>query len=129
MEFTKEQLIEKAKENVEFFRERLELLPQSQPMALSLRLAEITLASLEAEPVAWRYRTTDINGNPRPGWSFSEEASLMGLYQPLYTAPPVPVVPDEMYWQDAPAEGSTRAAAYATGWNACRAAMLKGNVQ
>ncbi|EAV1591024.1 restriction alleviation protein, Lar family [Salmonella enterica] len=126
MEFTKEQLIEKAKENVEFFRERLELLPQSQPMALSLRLAEITLASLEAEPVAWRYRTTDINGNPRPGWSFSEEASLMGLYQPLYTAPPVPVVPDEMYWQDAPVEGSTRAAAYATGWNACRAAMLQG---
>lgn len=44
---------------------------------------------------------------------------------PLYIIPPVPVVPDEMYWQDAPVEGSTRAAAYATGWNACRAAMLK----
>ncbi|HBM7344532.1 TPA: DUF551 domain-containing protein [Klebsiella oxytoca] len=29
-----------------------------------------------------------------------------------------------MYWQDAPVDGSTRAAAYATGWNACRAAML-----
>ena len=44
----------------------------------------------------------------------------------LYTAPPAPVaVPDEMYWQDAPVEGSARAAAYATGWNACRAAMLK----
>lgn len=39
-------------------------------------------------------------------------------------AQPVPVVPDEMYWQDAPVDGSTRAAAYATGWNACRAAML-----
>ncbi|EPM0756340.1 DUF551 domain-containing protein [Klebsiella pneumoniae] len=39
-------------------------------------------------------------------------------------ARPVPVVPDEMYWQDAPVDGSTRAAAYATGWNACRAAML-----
>lgn len=45
-----------------------------------------------AEPVAWRYRTTDINGNPNPRWSFSEEASLMGLYQPLYTTPqPAPV--------------------------------------
>lgn len=43
---------------------------------------------------------------------------------PLYSAPPAPVVPDEMYWQDAPVEGSTRAAAYATGCNACRAAML-----
>ena len=48
--FTKEPLIAKAKENVEFFRERLELLSQSQLVALSLRLAEITLASLEAEP-------------------------------------------------------------------------------
>ncbi|MCT6473975.1 DUF551 domain-containing protein [Escherichia coli] len=42
----------------------------------------------------------------------------------VYAAPPVPVVPEEMYWQDAPVEGSSKAAAYATGWNACRAAML-----
>ncbi|EKA9671681.1 hypothetical protein OM326_004967, partial [Escherichia coli] len=47
---------------------------------------------------------------------------------PLYyhAALPAPVVPDEMYWQDAPVEGSSKAAAYATGWNACRAAMLHG---
>lgn len=38
---------------------------------------------------------------------------------------PASVVPEEIYWQDAPVEGSTRAAAYATGWNACRAAMLQ----
>ncbi|EDC3150255.1 hypothetical protein KGN64_003344 [Salmonella enterica] len=50
---TKEQLIEKAKENVVFFRERLDLLPQSQPMALSLRLAEVALAVLTAEIEAW----------------------------------------------------------------------------
>ncbi|WP_392449579.1 hypothetical protein [Edwardsiella piscicida] len=55
-------------------------------------LARIALASLEAEPVAWRYRTTDINGNPKPRWSFSEDASLRGLYQPLYTAQPAPVL-------------------------------------
>ncbi len=42
----------------------------------------------------------------------------------LYAAPPAQVVPDEMYWQDAPVEGSSKAAAYATGWNACREAML-----
>ncbi|WP_229764295.1 hypothetical protein [Enterobacter cloacae] len=60
----------------------------------SLRIA---LASLEAEPVAWRYRTTDIKGNPNPGWSFSEEASLLGLYQPVFSAPPAPVsVPDDI---------------------------------
>ncbi|EOT4579456.1 DUF551 domain-containing protein [Escherichia coli] len=44
----------------------------------------------------------------------------------IYAAPPAPVVPEEMYWQDAPVEGSIKAAAYATGWNACRAAMLQG---
>lgn len=54
--FTKEQLIEKAKENLEFFRERLDLMPQSQHVALSLHLAEITLASLEAGPVVTFYR-------------------------------------------------------------------------
>ena len=54
----------------------------------------VRAANREAQPVAWRYRTTDINGNPNPRWSFSEEASLMGLYQPLYTAPPAPAVPD-----------------------------------
>lgn len=62
-----------------------------------MELALIALASLEAEPVAWRYRTTDIKGNPNPNWSFSEEASLLRLYQPLYSAPPAPVsVPDEL---------------------------------
>lgn len=39
---------------------------------------------LTAPPVAWRYRTTDINGVPKPNWSYSEEDSLLGLYQPLY---------------------------------------------
>lgn len=53
MTFTQEQLIEKAKENVEFFRDRLDLLPQSQAMALALRLAEITLAALTAPVVGW----------------------------------------------------------------------------
>ncbi|HFT5321885.1 TPA: hypothetical protein ACGSYF_000555 [Escherichia coli] len=32
-----------------------------------------------------------------------------------------------MYWQDAPVEGSSKAAAYATGWNDCREAMLQGS--
>jgi len=61
-----------------------------------LELARIALASLEAEPVAWRYRTTDINGNHNTNWSFSEEESLLGLYQPLYAAPPAPEVPDDI---------------------------------
>ncbi|MDM3127286.1 hypothetical protein [Citrobacter sp. CK204] len=60
-------------------------------IADAVKAIDELLAGRKAEPVAWRYRTTDINGNPNPRWSFSEEASLMGLYQPLYTAPPAPV--------------------------------------
>ncbi|ASM07613.1 hypothetical protein [Serratia marcescens] len=52
-----------------------------------------------SKPVAWRYRTTDIKGNPNPHWSFSEEASLLGLYQPLYTAPPAPANAQAVAWE------------------------------
>lgn len=91
----------------------------------TLAALRIALASLEAdgdsEPVAF------ING----AWTlvYYRPPKELGLKigDKLYTATPAPVsVPDEMYWQNAPVEGSTRAAAYATGWNACRAAMLQG---
>lgn len=87
--------------------------------------------SVDSEPVAWRYRTTDINGKPNPHWSFSEEASLLGLYQPLYAHPaqPAPVVPEKC-----PAEIRDLMASHSDAlfndddaqeiWNACRAAML-----
>lgn len=89
-------------------------------------------ANREAQPVAWRYRTTDINGNTNPNWSFSEEASLLGLYQPLYTAPPAPAVPEAISTRQAiikmeshePCDSTN--VAYKLGWNACRAAMLGG---
>ncbi|MGW9066954.1 hypothetical protein ACWGPO_22955 [Achromobacter animicus] len=37
----------------------------------------------EAQPVAWRYH---VEGDPVK-WYFSDTASLLGLYQPLYAAP------------------------------------------
>lgn len=93
--FTKEQLIEEAKEKVDFFRGRLELIPQSQRIALSLHLAEITLASLEAEPVAW----TDADElrdakNGGSGYLFSIGGDANKFADPrrklvLYTYPPV----------------------------------------
>ncbi|HEY4467286.1 MAG TPA: hypothetical protein VGN53_05780 [Klebsiella sp.] len=52
-------------------------------------LQERRKAEKDSEPVAWRYRTTDIKGNANPHWSFSEEASELGLYQPLYAHPPI----------------------------------------
>ncbi|HFK8477461.1 TPA: hypothetical protein ACG0O1_002419 [Escherichia coli] len=90
------------------------------------RVYEIALASLEAEPVAWLHSG---NGLSIPSITGSKNVAdgwlSRGRYvQPLYIAQPVPAVPEEMYWPGAPVEGSSKAAAYATGWNACRAAML-----
>ncbi|HDC4367497.1 TPA: hypothetical protein O8L32_000535 [Enterobacter cloacae] len=97
--FTKEQLLARAREKVkslEFAVTQTAFADSRAELEEELELARIALASLEAEPVGWRYRTTDINGNPNPGRSFSEEASLLGLYQPVFSAPPAPVsVPDE----------------------------------
>ncbi|HAI3551652.1 TPA: hypothetical protein RVP80_004285, partial [Escherichia coli] len=86
------------------------------------RAYEIALASLEAEPVA----SCIIEDGSMCVDGFGEYVghSLPDGTHQLYTVPPAPVVPEEMYWQDAPVEGSSKAAAYATGWNACRAAML-----
>lgn len=63
---------------------------------LELAAFKMALAAMDSEPVAWRYRTTDLNGNPNPGWSFSETEDLLGLYHPLYRhAQPAPVTERE----------------------------------
>ncbi|HDS0560844.1 TPA: DUF551 domain-containing protein [Escherichia coli] len=89
--------------------------------SLLANVFRIALASLEAEPVAWM--RDDADGRE---YNARNEFSGGGGGIPLYATPQVQVVPEEMYWQDAPVEGSSKAAAYATGWNACRAAMLHG---
>lgn len=91
------------------------------PPEVVRELARIALASLAAEPVAWM--RDDADGRE---YNARNEFSGGGGGIPLYATPQVQVVPEEMYWQDAPVEGSSKAAAYATGWNACRAAMLHG---
>ncbi|MCZ9179097.1 DUF551 domain-containing protein, partial [Escherichia albertii] len=51
-EFTKEQLIEQAKKNIEVLRVAVERVPGAYDAAvIHLKLAEITLASLEAKPI------------------------------------------------------------------------------
>ena len=90
-------------------------------------LARIALASLEAEPIGFRCRRNDNLGD----WSYvyhrepDDFERKHFVIEGIYAAPPAPVVPEEMYWQDAPVEGSSKAAAYATGWNDCREAMLQ----
>ncbi|TFR40177.1 DUF551 domain-containing protein [Escherichia coli] len=88
--------------------------------SLLANVFRIALASLEAEPVAWM--RDDADGRE---YNARNEFSGGGGGIPLYATPQVQVVPEEMYWQDAPVEGSSKAAAYATGWNDCREAMLQ----
>ncbi|WP_431647608.1 DUF551 domain-containing protein [Enterobacter hormaechei] len=65
-----------------------------------LELARIALASLEADPVAWRYR--HHNGLATSNWRFvdsEDECNMAPNYQrqALYAAPPAPVaVPDNV---------------------------------
>lgn len=140
--FTKEQLIEQAKKNIEVLRGAVEKIPGASDAAvIHLKLAEITLASLEAEPVAYVdpfafnnfsvYRAGETD-NKRMGREWMWANPDAGLI-PVYTAPPAPVsVPDEMTMQKALSaidrlswQECTRDA-YMHGWNACRAAMLQG---
>ena len=99
------------------------------------RAYEIALASLEAEPVVymWDSERKDIDA---PGYYRTEhlvfaESSVKqwgGRVVPLYTAPPVPVVPGEI--ADDLMEKLPKSDAWANGfcggWNSCRAVMLHG---
>lgn len=93
-------------------------------------LARMALAAMDSEPVVWVMLEdlTDKDIVSTPAYPDINDAMEMthGELEPLYRHAQQPVVPEVMYWQDAPVDGSTRAAAYATGWNACRAAMLNG---
>ncbi|HFN7937115.1 TPA: hypothetical protein ACHG5D_003610 [Escherichia coli] len=111
----------------------------TSPYSENLReLARIALASLDAEPVAWKVTFTQIDReyNTFTGM-YSDKAEVerwVRLHQvgdfraeitPLYAAPPAMVVPDEMDLLTCHLDGVTET--YADGWNACRAAMLKGD--
>ncbi|EJQ0323720.1 DUF551 domain-containing protein [Escherichia coli] len=90
-----------------------------------MELARIALASLEAEPVAKiiAHYPLGVDVGKQKFVQAIRELPDFGGY--LFAAPPAPIVPEDMYWQDAPVEGSSKAAAYATGWNDCREAMLQ----
>lgn len=92
-EFTKEQLIEQAKKNIEVLRGAVEKIPGASDAAvIHLKLAEITLASLEAEAVGYMNRFTGrvFTLEEQPGADTDVQ-----VYMPVYTAPQAPVsVPD-----------------------------------
>ncbi len=108
-EFTKEQLIEQAKKNIEVLRGAVERVPGASDAAvIHLKLAEITLASLEAEPVLYQSctRPTWNSGVPWTEWKersrecyeddlrFTDTPDHAGwIYKcrKLYTNPPAPI--------------------------------------
>lgn len=93
---------------------------QYEMFGRAITATDMLLAGMDSEPVAVDEIAEQAGVDPAIA-----DAYMQGYHdsEARKTAPVA--VPDEMYWQDAPVEGSTRAAAYATGWNACRAAMLK----
>ncbi|EMF9614848.1 DUF551 domain-containing protein [Escherichia coli] len=108
-EFTKEQLIEQAKKNIEVLRVAVGRVPGAYDAAvIHLKLAEITLASLEAEPVLYQSctRPTWNSGVPWTEWKersrecyeddlrFTDTPDHAGwIYKcrKLYTTPPAPI--------------------------------------
>lgn len=108
-EFTKEQLIEQAKKNIKVLRVAVERVPGAYDAAvIHLKLAEITLASLEAEPVLYQSctRPTWNSGVPWTEWKersregyeddlrFTDTPDHAGwIYKcrKLYTTPPAPI--------------------------------------
>lgn len=102
-EFTKEQLIEQAKKNIEVLRVAVERVPGAYDAAvIHLKLAEITLASLEAEPIGEVSEkrhglvmdgTVDLGGKSTYRIIKGEKAMmLLPLGTKFYTAPPAPVI-------------------------------------
>ncbi|HHD8983718.1 TPA: DUF551 domain-containing protein [Escherichia coli] len=95
-EFTKEQLIEQAKKNIEVLRVAVGRVPGAYDAAvIHLKLAEITLASLEAEPVAKiiAHYPLGIDVGKQKFVQAIGELPDFGGY--LFAAPPAPIVPEE----------------------------------
>ncbi|WP_203452965.1 hypothetical protein [Enterobacter hormaechei] len=101
----------------------------NEDAALALAAMKLALASIEVEPVAWLLS----GGGAKNNVSFdSGNAYVDPLREvtPLYTAPPAPVVPDA-YIRDGRGRMMLNGRqepriGYSAGWNACRAAMLRG---
>ncbi|CZV23636.1 Uncharacterised protein [Enterobacter cloacae] len=98
-EFTKEQLIEQAKKNIEVLRGAVEKIPGASDAAvIHLKLAEITLASLEAEAVCVIDQSNlDYlkSGSDADVWP--ESRAEMGDVLLYRSAQPAPVVPAELH--------------------------------
>jgi len=137
--FTKDQLIKTANAEIAEWSRALERNPDNPKYHQWLKLAEIALAALTAEPVAYMYKD-NLHADARfslhtrfGNWSQEDINEYEITEIPLYTAPPAPVVPDEINVLQAAnlvltlgvLDSGIPTVAMKV-WNACRAAMLQG---
>jgi len=101
--FTKEQLVERASAVKDRLEWALAAIPGRKDAEMDLHLAEIALASLEAEPVAYMWdserKDIDAPGYYRPEHLVFAESSVKqwgGRVVPLYSAPPAPGEPNDV---------------------------------
>lgn len=121
--FTKEQLRERAREKVkslEFAVTQNAFADSRAELEEELELARIALASLTDEPVLYAAEETLAYANMGEIHLTCLSEPMGDAVIPLYTAPPVPIVPEEIE------PDSNNTYDYVDGWNACRAAMLQG---
>lgn len=115
---------------------------ERDPAIFEIReLVRIALASLDAEPVgevSEKRRglimdgTVDLGGKSTYRIIKGEKAmKRLPLGTKFYIAPPVPVVPEEITDESTEQRlmGRRWAHSFCAGWNACRAAMLKGDAK
>ncbi|VUT16854.1 hypothetical protein SB6421_01587 [Klebsiella huaxiensis] len=99
----------------------------------TLAAFKLALSAMDSEPVAWRVSFTQIghesNNFTKTYWDEEEKDRWVKLHElcgfkvdiePLYRHAQQPIVPDKM------TAIVKDEAEYVEGWNACRAAMLKG---
>lgn len=109
----------------------------NEDAANALAAMKRALASLEAEPVAFRSKLKPPSSIGSEHWDYRDHRQPDAfelescVIERLYTAPPAPVsVPDVVSWEDVPEEITeddiALASAWAHGFNQCRAAMLQG---
>ncbi|HIE9242267.1 TPA: hypothetical protein ACXP8N_001169 [Klebsiella variicola subsp. variicola] len=125
---TREQLIKKAQEQIEFCRHTKITGEGRAHVNQCAALFESALAALDSEPVAYMY-----DGEDGTEYNGHNEFSGGGKGIPLYRhAQPEPVVPKSISVRQAISALESAGAvttigqAYKMGWNACRAAMLSG---